>query len=279
MERRISTDDEAFACNRQVSRLAPIQARKMIRKAIERDVPKQRIAAALDLGGIRRKVRRLDGVREEAVGSLRTKPCTAVACVALRQMKILPRIEAAERLVNASNRCLPPARDPQGNAAGAAGRVLQAEADQEDHAGGYGANGAGPGPPAGGHGLDPGRLRPGSAASACDQGPRAFVRGPGFRPHRLETDGILDREDPWIADLPAYESAPTPVRGVNPAPHRSVDGRGRAFPALSCGRSALRSSRRRRGANARPGARPIGLSKDDPGGPETRGHLPLERRR
>src|SRR5690606_4885851 len=68
-----------------------------------------------------------------------------------------------------------------------------------------------------------------------DKSARTYVRGPEFKPRFLEpdasrylaqlrsvADGILDREDSWIADLPAYASAPTPVRGVNPVTLRSV---------------------------------------------------------
>jgi len=68
----VSTDDEAFTYNRQVSRLAPIQEHKMIRKAIERGVPEEKIALALDLN-------------------------------TLRKMKTMRQIEAAELLVNANN--------------------------------------------------------------------------------------------------------------------------------------------------------------------------------
>ena len=101
----VSTDDEAFTYNRQVSRLAPIQEHKMIRKAIERGVPEEKIAAALDLNlsSIRRKVRLLDGVCEEAVAILKDKPCTAAVFDALRKMKTMRQIEAAELLVNANN--------------------------------------------------------------------------------------------------------------------------------------------------------------------------------
>jgi len=45
----ISTDDEAFTYNKRISRLAPIQEHKMIRKAIERGVSEEKIALALDL--------------------------------------------------------------------------------------------------------------------------------------------------------------------------------------------------------------------------------------
>lgn len=101
----ISTDDEAFTYNRQISRLAPIQEHKMILKAIERGVPEERIAAALDLSprSIMRKARLLDGICEEAVAILKDKPCTAAVFDTLRKMKTLRQIESAELLVNANN--------------------------------------------------------------------------------------------------------------------------------------------------------------------------------
>lgn len=68
-----------------------------------------------------------------------------------------------------------------------------------------------------------------------DKSARTYVRGSGFKSRFLEpdasrylaqlrsvADGILDREDSWIADLPTYASAPTPVRGVDPVTLRSV---------------------------------------------------------
>ena len=68
-----------------------------------------------------------------------------------------------------------------------------------------------------------------------DKSARTYVRDPGFKSQFLEpdasrylaqlrsvADGILDREDSWIADLPPFASAPTPLRGVNPVTLRSV---------------------------------------------------------
>ena len=74
---------------------------------------------------------------------------------------------------------------------------------------------------------------------------RTYVRGPGFKSRFLEPDasrylaqlrsvedGILDREDCWIADLPPYASAPMPVRDVNPVRLRSVVGTIRRSEAI-----------------------------------------------
>lgn len=70
-----------------------------------------------------------------------------------------------------------------------------------------------------------------------DKSARTYVRGSSFKPQFLQpdasrylaqlrsvADGILDRDDSWIANLPSFASAPTPVRGVNPVTLRSVVG-------------------------------------------------------
>lgn len=101
----ISTDDEAFTYNKRISRLAAVQEYKMIRRAIERGVPEEKIAKALDINvqSVQRKVRLLDGICEEAVALLKDKPCPIGVFETLRKMKTLRQIEAAELLVNANN--------------------------------------------------------------------------------------------------------------------------------------------------------------------------------
>ena len=101
----VSTDDEAFTYNKRVSRIAPIQEHRMILQAIERGVPEEKIAAALDLNprSIQRKVKLLDGICPEAVAILKDKACTAAVFTTLRKMIPLRQIEAAELMVNANN--------------------------------------------------------------------------------------------------------------------------------------------------------------------------------
>ncbi|NOD36617.1 MULTISPECIES: plasmid partitioning protein RepB C-terminal domain-containing protein [unclassified Ruegeria] len=101
----ISTDDEAFTYNKRISRLAPIQEHKMIRKAIERGVSEEKIALALDLNprSIVRKARLLDGICEEAVGLLKDKHCATAVFETLRKMKAVRQIEAAELMINVNN--------------------------------------------------------------------------------------------------------------------------------------------------------------------------------
>lgn len=68
-----------------------------------------------------------------------------------------------------------------------------------------------------------------------DKSARTYVRGPDYAAQFLKpdasrylaqlrslADGILDSDDTWIAELPSYDAAPTPARGVNPVTLRSV---------------------------------------------------------
>src|SRR6266851_366460 len=101
----VSTDDEAFTYNKRISRLSPIQEQRMIAKAIERNVPKDKIARALDINvrSISRKVQLLDGICAEVVGLLKDKMCPLAVFDVLRKMNPLRQIEAAELLINANN--------------------------------------------------------------------------------------------------------------------------------------------------------------------------------
>lgn len=68
-----------------------------------------------------------------------------------------------------------------------------------------------------------------------DKSARTYIRGSAFDPLFLKpdasrylsqlrsvTDDILDPSDAWIGQLPSYDAAPTPVRGVNAKTLRSV---------------------------------------------------------
>ncbi len=101
----VSTDDEAFTYNKRISRLAPVQEHRMILRAIERGVPEDKIALALNVNQtrIRQKVRLLNGICNEAVAILKDKPCPSAVFGTLRKMKPIRQVEAAELLVNANN--------------------------------------------------------------------------------------------------------------------------------------------------------------------------------
>jgi hypothetical protein len=101
----VSRDDEAFTYNKRISRLAAVQEHKMILPAIERGVPEEKIAKALDINvhSVQRKVRMLDDICEEAIALLKDKTCPIAVFEILRRMTAMRQIEAAELLINANN--------------------------------------------------------------------------------------------------------------------------------------------------------------------------------
>ena len=101
----VSTDDEAFTYNKRVNRLSPVQEQRMIAKAIERNVPRDKIARALDINvrSVTRKVQLLEGLCQEVISLLKDKMCAMAVFDVLRKMNPLRQIEAAELLINANN--------------------------------------------------------------------------------------------------------------------------------------------------------------------------------
>ncbi|MGR3248320.1 plasmid partitioning protein RepB C-terminal domain-containing protein [Salipiger abyssi] len=101
----VATDDEAFTYNKRISRLATIQEHKMILRAVERGVPEARIAAALnvDVALIRRKRNLLNGICAEVAELLKARHCPINSFRALRKMKPLRQIQAAELMIAANN--------------------------------------------------------------------------------------------------------------------------------------------------------------------------------
>ena len=78
-----------------------------------------------------------------------------------------------------------------------------------------------------------------------DKSARTYVRGPDYTAQFLKpdasrylaqlrslADGIMDNDDTWIAELPSYDSAPTPTRGVNPVTLRAIVGAIRRSEAI-----------------------------------------------
>lgn len=85
-----------------------------------------------------------------------------------------------------------------------------------------------------------------------DKSARTYVRGPGFKPVfgkldavrylaqlRSLEEGILDRDDCWIADVPDVGSTPTPARGVQSETLRAVVGAIRRAEAIEVNYQSL----------------------------------------
>jgi ParB-like chromosome segregation protein Spo0J len=101
----VSHDDEAFTYNKRVNHLATVQEHYMIVRALERGVSEERLASALNLNvnSIRRRRHLLDRLCAEAIEILKNKPVTPVAFDALRKMKPMRQVEAAELMVTVAN--------------------------------------------------------------------------------------------------------------------------------------------------------------------------------
>jgi hypothetical protein len=97
----VATDDEAFTYNKRINRLATIQEHRMILKAIERGVPEDRIARALDVNvsTIKQKRRLLNGICSEVVELLKDKNCPINMFESLRKMKPMRQIEVVELMI------------------------------------------------------------------------------------------------------------------------------------------------------------------------------------
>jgi hypothetical protein len=101
----VADDDESFTYNKRVNRLAPIQEHYMIARALERGVPEEKLARALnvDVKGIRQRRHLLAGVSGDVAELLKDKPVGHHAFQKLRKMKPIRQLEVAELMVSANN--------------------------------------------------------------------------------------------------------------------------------------------------------------------------------
>lgn len=108
----VSTDDEAFTYNKRISRLATIQEHRMILRAIERGVPEERIARALnvDVPSIRQRRNLADGICPEVLELLEDKHCPLNTFRCLRKMKPIRQIEVTQLMLAANNFSVPYAK-------------------------------------------------------------------------------------------------------------------------------------------------------------------------
>jgi hypothetical protein len=99
----VSTDDESFTYNKHINRLSTIQEHRMIMRAMDRGVPEDKIAKALNIqvGSIVRKRTLLDGICAEAVDLLKDKMVAGGVFPLLKKMNAMRQIEVAELMNDA----------------------------------------------------------------------------------------------------------------------------------------------------------------------------------
>jgi ParB-like chromosome segregation protein Spo0J len=101
----VASEDERYTYNGRVNRLPPIQAHKMIVKAVRNGVKPERIAKALSMPmkTVSALINLLDDINPEATELLKDKHMTPEAIRLLRKVTGVRQIEIAEVLVSANN--------------------------------------------------------------------------------------------------------------------------------------------------------------------------------
>lgn len=101
----LATTDEGYTYNQKVNRIAPIQANRMILRALDTGVPDERVARALNLSvhTVRGNRSLLEGICAEAVDVLRDKQIARGALTLLKKVKPLRQMEMADIMVASGN--------------------------------------------------------------------------------------------------------------------------------------------------------------------------------
>jgi len=101
----VATDDEPFTYNNRINRLSTIQEHLMLRRAIERGVPPDRLARAfsVDISHIQKKINLLNGICPEATELLKDRQFSPELVRAIRKMKPTRQVECIELMASANN--------------------------------------------------------------------------------------------------------------------------------------------------------------------------------
>jgi len=93
-------DDEAYTYNKKVNHAPPVAEHFMMLKALSHGVSEERLAQVLNvsISAIRQRRSMLDGICPEAIEILRNSKVSAAAFAALKKMKPMRQIEAAEHM-------------------------------------------------------------------------------------------------------------------------------------------------------------------------------------
>lgn len=108
----VATQDEGYTYNKKVNRIAPIQANRMILKALDAGVPEDRVAKALNISiqTVRSHRCFLHSICPEAVALLQDKHVAQDTFALLKKVKPLRQIEMAEIMVASGTYSAPYAR-------------------------------------------------------------------------------------------------------------------------------------------------------------------------
>jgi hypothetical protein len=100
----ISLDDEGFTFNRHINRSTAVHENRMIRATLAKGASEERIAQVLeiDVRRVREKAHLLDSIAPEVVSMLKDRHVLPKVFKALKKMKPMRQIEAAEMMIAAN---------------------------------------------------------------------------------------------------------------------------------------------------------------------------------
>lgn len=98
----IAKDDEGYTYNTRINRVSTIQEHRMIRRAIDRGVSREKVANTLgvDVSLIHKKVSLLDGVCDEAIEMLKDRQFSTNVTSVLRRMKPMRQVQCVELMID-----------------------------------------------------------------------------------------------------------------------------------------------------------------------------------
>lgn len=105
----VATDDEAVTYNKRISRVATVQEHRMILRAVEKGVPEERLARALNvnISSIRNKRRLLEGICDEVATLLQDRMVPINTFRELKRLRPMRQIEVAETMIAMNRFSLP----------------------------------------------------------------------------------------------------------------------------------------------------------------------------
>jgi ParB-like chromosome segregation protein Spo0J len=105
----VTSTDDTYTFNAQVSRISAVQDHRMILKVIKSGVPIERLSRGLARtpDTIRRRARLLDGICKEVAVMLGDTRCPAAAIEVLKRLKPVRQMDAAELMIASQNFTVP----------------------------------------------------------------------------------------------------------------------------------------------------------------------------
>ena len=101
----VATDDETYTYNSRINRLSTIQESRMLREAVSKGVPKEKLARTLNIDPslLVKKLSLLEGICPEAAELLKDREFSSELSRPLRKMKATRQVECIELMLAANS--------------------------------------------------------------------------------------------------------------------------------------------------------------------------------